>query len=371
MKQKMTAAALAVLTTIPAWADSPTEWGYWDSARQAGQQAGSAPAAAVNTGPALAFKAADKSGSDQKTEGDKGSDSTERGTGRFMAVVAPGNLPTTIIQDIKLPTVTRPTTVADSADLPSPDKWFGYGALESGSPAGSYDDNAYLLVGSDWVYGTIPATGGKTMTFRIAGEDMVTVTSGTATNYYDWRYNRDSSSAATSYVHVNEQIPYPTDVPMTIGHWHKNVGGVWQTYYAIVGSATQLSDLQALASGPVLSYTGRSMGGSAVSLSVNFASSTWNGTWVSGAFNSVMSGSASSTPSFTATGTVTGAKIQSTAITGVANLDAAASFVKGTFYGNNAAVVGGLTVIKTNASQASDLFVVCKSGVTGCAPIPQ
>lgn len=66
-------------------------------------------------------------------------------------------------------------------------------------------------------------------------------------------------------------------------------------------------------------------------------------------------------PAFAATGTVIGSNIQSSAITGVANLDATNSFVKGTFYGKDAAALGGLTVIKTTSGQHSDLFVTCRA----------
>jgi len=337
MKIKLLAATVAALIAAPfVQADSVNEWGYWDSTgNNARVDSSAAYALALNNGVRYAARE------------DKGSNG-----------VGQGNLPTNIVQDIKLPDTAPSVPGVDDPNLPSPDKWFGYAALEFGTPSGAYDDNAYLLVGTDWVYGTIPTN----MTFRIAGEDMESVTSGTPTDYYNWYYNRDPSNTGTSYVHINDRVPFPTDVPMTIGHWHK--GG--QTYYTVVGSATQLGDLQALASGPVLNYTGNSMGGSAVNLSVNFASSTWTGTWTAGAGNQAMSGSASTTPSFSAAGTISGAKIESTSITGVANLDAAASFVKGTFYGNNAAVVGGLTVIKTDTINASDLFVVCKDGVSGC-----
>ena len=338
MKIKLLAAAVAALIATPfAQADAVNEWGYWDSTgANARVDSSAAYALALNNGVRYGARE------------DKGSNG-----------VGQGNLPTTIVQDFKLPDTAKPPVAGiDDPNLPSPDKWFGYAALESGSPAGAYDDNAYLLVGSDWVYGTIPTN----MTFRIAGEDMNSVTSGTPTDYVSWRYGRDSSNTGPSYVHVNEQIPFPTDVPMTIGHWHKGS----QTYYTIVGSATQLSDLQALASGPVLSYSGSSMGGSLVNLSVNFASSTWTGNWTANPSASVTYGSASTTPSFSAAGTISGAKIESNSITGVTNLDAAASFVKGTFYGNNGAVVGGLTVIKTDTINASDLFVACKDGVAGC-----
>lgn len=358
MKLKMIAASIAMLVTASAWADSPNEWGYWDTAKQGNQTNG--PSIQSTTGPALAFKVADKSDkTSERSDQDRPTDGARSGDSR--PVFTAGGLPTTIVQNFTLPTTT--TTAPNDANLPTPDKWFGYGALEGGTPSGAYDDNAFLLVGADWVYGTIPATGSKTMTFRIAGEDMISKTSGTPTNYYSWSYNRDPSSTATSYVHVNQRIPFPTDVPMTIGHWHKGA----QTYYALVGSATQLSDLQSLAAGPTLAYTGQSMGGSVVSVSVNFASSTWTGTWTAGGtLTAMMSGSARNTPAFNAAGTVTGAKIQSTSITGVTGLDAAASFVKGTFYGNGGAVLGGLTVIKTSSAQTSDLFVACKPGVTGC-----
>lgn len=341
MKRNLLAVTIAALTAAPlAHADSVNEWGYWDSTGR-NAPVDSSAAFAIVLSNAVRY-------STQDEKADNG--------------VRQGNLPTTIIQDIKLPGTAKPPVAGiDNPDLPSPDKWFGYGALESGSPAGAYDDNAYLLVGSDWVYGTIPTH----MTFRIAGEDMPTLTYGTPTQYNNWNYSVDSSDPNAnynSYVHVNQWIPFPADVPMTIGHWHKGA----QTYYTVVGSATQLSDLQTLASGPVLSYSGRSMGGSGVNLSVNFANATWTGTWTAGQNSPAMGGSARTTPSFNAAGTISGAKIESTSITGVANLDAAASFVKGTFYGNNASVVGGLTVIKTDTIEASDLFVVCKAGVSGC-----
>lgn len=342
MKIKLLAAIVAVVSAAPVMADSVNEWGYWDSN-------GRNPPVDSSSSFRLTLNGAMRYNNDAAKD-----DKSTNGVGS-------GNMPNVIVRNFNLPTNNTQVVGSNDPNLPSPDKWFGYAALEGGSPSGAYDDNAYLLVGADWVYGTIPTT----MTFRIAGEDMPTITSGTPTDYNSWDYSVDSSNPNAnynSYVHVNQWIPFPPDVPMTIGHWHKGS----QTYYTVVGSATQLSDLQALASGPVLSYSGRSMGGSGVNLSIDFASATWTGTWSAGQHSAVMAGSASTTPSFGASGTVSGAKIESTVITGVTNLDAAASFVKGTFYGNNAAVVGGLTVIKTDTIEASDLFVACKAGLTGC-----
>lgn len=349
MKIREISLAAASLLSMPASAESFREWGYWDASGRNSQvpAAGfSAPqAGAANTGPTV--------------EG--------RRNERVATVVAAGNLPNTLVRNIQLQAPTpAPAPALPPIDLGGvlpADKWFGFAALENGAAPGAYDDNAFLLVGSDWKYGTIPATDGKTMTFRIAGEDMPTITMGNPTNYYNWNYNRDASSTVTSNVHVNMQIPFPADVPMTIGHWHKGS----QTYYTVVGSTTQVPDLQKLAVGPTLSYTGQSMGGSAVTMSVNFANSTWSGSWTPGQFPAAMYGSsATNTPAFTANGTISGSSINSTAINGVANLDAANSFVKGKFYGNGAATVGGLTVIKTDTAQSSDLFVACKAGVV-CA----
>jgi hypothetical protein len=351
MKIRVISLAAASLLNMPAWAESPSEWGYWDASGSNSQ----VPAAGFNAPQTGTTNAG------PKTEGKRND--------RAATVIDAGNLPNTLIRNIPLQAPERvPATPAlppiNLADVLPVDKWFGFAALEygTGADAGSYDDNAFLLVGSDWKYGTVPATDGKIMTFRIAGEDMPTVTRGTPTDYNTWDYNRDTSSTVTSNVHVNMQIPFPADVPMTIGHWHKGS----QTYYTVVGSTTQVPDLQRLAAGPTLSYTGQSMGGSAVAMSVNFANSTWSGAWTPGQFPQAMSGSAASTPAFTANGTISGSSINSTAINGVAGLDAASSFVKGKFYGNGAAAVGGLTVIKTNTTQSSDLFVACKTGVT-CA----
>lgn len=352
MKLRVISLAIASLMATSVWADSMKDWGYWDASGRAGEV------------PATGFSAPRGGSSGMGVSGNDGK-RNDRG-----AVVNIGNLPNTVIQDIALktppaapaiPVIPTPIPREQPGILPA-DKWFGFAALESGTPVGAYDDNAYLLVGSDWVYGTVPGKDGKTMTFRIAGEDMVSKTTmSNSTGYAGWDWNKaDPTDGVQSYVHVNMQIPMPDDVPMTIGHWHKGS----QTYYTVVGSTTQFADLQALAAGPVLSYTGQSMGGSNVSMSVNFANSTWNGTWTANPSAAVMSGSARNTPSFTANGTITGSSIQSTAINGVANLDAANSFVKGKFYGTGAAAVGGLTVIKTDAAQTSDLFVACKTGVT-------
>ncbi|MGE6212347.1 transferrin-binding protein-like solute binding protein [Comamonas aquatica] len=317
---------------IPAaHADSLREWGYWDSApsQQQVQQ------------PSIVRIAAASPAVRQSTSS----------TGNTAVTV--GNLPTAIIQDIQLST---PST--DTGGTPPPNRWFGYAALEFGTPDGAYDTNAYLQTDANWTYGTVP----QTFTFRIAGEDMPTITQGTPTDYVNWNYNRDPSSTVTSNVHVNSRIPMPSDVPMTIGHWHKGS----QTYYTLVGSVTQPVDMTALTAGPSISYGGRSMGGSEINITVNFNNASWSGTWTAGnTLPSVMSGSASSTPAFSANGTVSGSNIQSTAITGVTNLDTANSFVKGSFYGTGAAALGGLTVIKTDTAQHSDLFVTCK-GVSTC-----
>lgn len=341
MKMRYIAFALAGFAGIQsaAYADSLREWGYWDSApsQQQVQQPSIVRIAAAGVQ----------------------AQRTSQGSNPNGAAVTTGNLPTSIIQDFKL---TAPTAPDTSGGTPPPNRWFGYAALESGTPSGAYDTNAYLEADANWTYGAVP----QTFTFRIAGEDMATVTTNTPTGYGDWEYNRDpSSSNANGYVHINEQIPMPDGVPMTIGHWHKGP----QTYYTLVGSVTQPVDMAALASNTSVTYGGQSMGGSLVNITVNFSNASWSGAWTAGGtIGSAMGGSAVSTPAFNATGTVTGSNIQSTAITGVANLDAANSFVKGTFYGNGAAALGGLTVIKTNTAQHSDLFVTCKN-LPSCAPL--
>ncbi|HEX5392148.1 MAG TPA: transferrin-binding protein-like solute binding protein [Rhodocyclaceae bacterium] len=343
MKLKMIAASIAALAAASAWADSINEWGYWS----ANSSQTTVPGQTTTTGPALAFKVADKNISGSNTNSGSGTSSTNSDTdqnrrdgdhgrdGSSNPVVTFGNLPTTIIQNVNLP-----TTSATSND------WTGYAVTtDSHGQSISSDDNLKVGVGANWKAGDVP----KSFTFNVDGQTRTIDLSTANTNrvagdtYFDYY-------SASSSVDVSGQVGSSS---FTVG---RLISASTPARF-IAGIATSIADIQALAAGPSVTYLGGSYSRpQGVQLTVNFANASWTGTWTG----------YSSANSFTAAGTVSGANIRSTSIasSSISGLDAAASSVKATFYGQGAAALGGVSVIKSSAGTERSLFMACKSGNT-------
>lgn len=336
MKKNLVAAAAAVVlasVSLQAQAESVREWGYWDSAPT--QQQVQQPSVVRIAGLHAVLPQ----------------------TSATAAGVSNEQLPSALLQNVEL--VQNPELGEDIQTI----RWLGYAALDTSSTTGAYDVDTYLDVGANWTYGDVPPT----FTFRIAGEKVNGVTLQEGSQYEGWTY--EQNAGASTLLFVKEQLPMPSGVPMTMGYWQKGD----QAYYSVVGSVTPLTELQNLSlQNPQLTYSNDySMGGKEIRLDVDFSAGTWSGAWTPAAdyydYPTHMTGNAASTPNFTAQGIITGANISSTAITLTDTQTAAdsGSFVQGTFYGDAAQGIGGLSVIKDAQGTHTDIFVLCEGGY-GC-----
>ena len=120
--------------------------------------------------------------------------------------------------------------------------------------------------------------------------------------------------------------------------------------YYVVGVATPLTYLADQQSRDIRAYySGGSFDGSrqgSVVIEVKFGPATWNGYW---------SSMGKGTFGFEASGTITGANINSTSITSDRGIAAPSSYVQGTFYGQTAGSIGGVssvTVTQTPSVEA-------------------
>jgi hypothetical protein len=139
------------------------------------------------------------------------------------------------------------------------------------------------------------------------------------------------------------------------GQGHKTQGteGVYVVGYPT--SATNMAAMNTL----IGQYSGQEMmSGAAVNITANFSNAMWNGTW----------GSKGSLPAWGASGTINGANIQSTALTGAAT----AGTVQGTFYGPSAQNLAGISDVMLqkgdNTIRHTDLFVTTQTSIN---PAPQ
>jgi len=120
--------------------------------------------------------------------------------------------------------------------------------------------------------------------------------------------------------------------------------------YYVVGVATPLAYLaEQQRSGMSANYSGGSFDGSrqgSVEIEVHFGPATWNGSW---------SSMGKGTIGFEASGTISGANINSTSITPDRGIATPTSYVQGTFYGQTAGSIGGVssvTVTQTPSVEA-------------------
>lgn len=121
--------------------------------------------------------------------------------------------------------------------------------------------------------------------------------------------------------------------------------------YYVAGVATPAAYLAAQQAGNVTAtYFGGSYDGSSqgtVMINVQFGASTWNGQW-----NGAMD--------FKAAGTITGANIASNSISAASKYDSASysGFVQGTFYGQQAGSIGGVSSVTRTVQQADTRTMV-------------
>lgn len=141
-----------------------------------------------------------------------------------------------------------------------------------------------------------------------------------------------------------------------------NNGNGTQTYgYYVAGIATPQAYLDSQRAGNVVAtYSGNSMDLSgyqtSVNMTVNFGNATWSGSWNNGSDGYVYTDTASNGKTymygqvgFNASGTISGANINSTALS--ANDGTVTGKVQGTFYGQTAGSIGGVSdIVKTNTA---------------------
>ncbi|UCV24443.1 transferrin-binding protein-like solute binding protein [Ferribacterium limneticum] len=141
-----------------------------------------------------------------------------------------------------------------------------------------------------------------------------------------------------------------------------NNGNGTQTYgYYVAGIATPQAYLDSQRAGNVVAtYSGSSMDvrgyQTSVNMTVNFGNATWSGSWNNGSDGHVYTNTASNGAThlhgqvgFNASGTISGANINSTALS--ANDGIVTGKVQGTFYGQTAGSIGGVSdIVKTNTA---------------------
>lgn len=132
------------------------------------------------------------------------------------------------------------------------------------------------------------------------------------------------------------------------GSIYKRTHGVF-----IAGIPTATTDMSALrANGIQATYDGRAFQGAAVHFDVNFGTAQWSGSWNGGQDGGGHVG-------FNASGGITGSNIQSTSVSA---LDGPASgMVKGTFYGSQAAALGGVVDVTKAGGRYVDIFLTTKN----------
>ncbi|HEX5392686.1 MAG TPA: transferrin-binding protein-like solute binding protein [Rhodocyclaceae bacterium] len=344
MKQKLIATAIASLacatTSTAVRADSAGEWGYWDAAKQ-GTQVASVSQPATTPQAFRAVSSSSTSASGESSDGQQESHGRDGGT--QAPAVGLGNLPTTIVQNISLPTAPAPAPVSTN--------WVGYATTNNFADV---DDKVKIVVGPDWKPGTMPSivtvtAGGYTVTESVQLSGGPARGGGAGATLWTIGSNSDAMTAA------NAQGGYFAGYANTSASQATFSGAIYScatgscqmTGYAVGGAATSLADLQALVAGaaPTATYSG---GG--LNMTVDFRQGSWNGTlaiWPSTA---------------TLAGKVSGANFRSTSFTApsIPSLDSAASYVKGTFYGQGAAAAGGVWAVKSNSGTRVGTFMASK-----------
>jgi len=129
--------------------------------------------------------------------------------------------------------------------------------------------------------------------------------------------------------------------------------------YYVVGIATPQSYLASQRAGDVTAfYRGGSFNGTSqgcVEIKVQFGTGTWNGSW---------SPMGKGTFGFDASGTISGSKINSDSITSRQGVATASSYVQGTFYGQTAGSIGGVSsVTLTTNNDARSLMPATQTAI--------
>ena len=143
--------------------------------------------------------------------------------------------------------------------------------------------------------------------------------------------------------------------------------------FYVAGLSTPQAYLDAQKAGDVVAlYSGGSFDGNSqghVAILVNFKPATWSGVWYGGDNKNAMN--------FMATGDVVGAKITSNAVASIPELNSSrvsyAGSVQGTFYGQQAATIGGLTNVSKSVNDQvintqNAVFLVNKVASTSASP---
>ena len=214
-------------------------------------------------------------------------------------------------------------------------------------------------------------------------------------NFYAWQQTSDSSAYDYSHVYGYPHDGYyywylpTTNKEVAVGYFYRYIYDYVsgdgaetgrQTYGAYVaGIATPQAYLDAQRAGNVTaSYQGNSMdwwGGYQipVSMTVNFGTASWSGSWNGGKDGSAYQATDSfgnkyvyGQIGFNASGTLSGANIQSTSVTTTDPGATISGNVQGTFYGQTAGSIGGVhDIVKTrpevySASSNVGVFLVDK-----------
>ncbi|MCW8890087.1 MAG: hypothetical protein OQL20_05445, partial [Sedimenticola sp.] len=190
--------------------------------------------------------------------------------------------------------------------------------------------------------------------------------------------------------YVNYYIPDATDEQMLYGYWSDNdntynsspgdCDGCYSEDYTydggegsfVGGIATSQADLNALNAGNIqASYAGRTGSYSNnLSMDVNFGNATWSAAVNGGSDGSTYSGTDSfgaayirGQVGFYASGTISGANIASNSISADDSTNISGS-MNGTFFGSNAAGVGGLIdITKSGTGSRNDNIRLLKEDV--------
>lgn len=200
-------------------------------------------------------------------------------------------------------------------------------------------------------------------------------------NYFHFdRYDSVDGAEGHAYIggNVNED-----NIPVATGYFGRNLysymngnncegdcyGYTSDSTYGVfvAGIVTSATDMSALrANGISAVYTGSAFNyGTPVTMQVNFGPGTWSGSWNNGADGNTWTHTPSGTTQlyvrgqvgFNASGTITGSNIQSTSVS--ATDGAVSGMVKGSFFGSQAAALGGVVdITKTKIAPPVDVRAV-------------
>lgn len=117
----------------------------------------------------------------------------------------------------------------------------------------------------------------------------------------------------------------------------------------VAGIVTSAADMSALRANNISAvYNGYAFQGAPVTINVNFGTASWSGSWNNGAGRD----------GFHASGGITGSNIQSTSVS--ATDGPAYGSVNGSFYGSQAAALGGVVDVTKDSGRYVDLYLTTK-----------